>query len=169
MSGDRSFQINNLTFVAVASAANFTDNGYMALQGGAANQISKIKEIFAGGEAAASAIMELQAAFDSTLGATLTALAGEDSNGPLVGVSAISGGPTGFKASTVKPQRGGTGVGKLAFSFNSFGGFERWQAPPGGEVHIIGNATVSVSEFSLSGVTGTAGGPCSCHFIYETL
>jgi hypothetical protein len=84
-------------------------------------------------------------------------------------VSAIASAAAGFKASTTKPQRAGATAGKLNFSFNAFGGFERWQAPPGGEIFIIGSATTSVSEFSLSGVTATAGGPCGCHFIFETL
>ena len=167
---DRALMIESLTFTPVADAAAFTDNGYVALQGGGALQINKIKEVFAGGQAAAAAVMRLILALDSTVGVTLTALVTPDANGALnPSAAALSTPALGFKASTTKPQRSNSiTAGKMVFAFNPFGGLSRWQAPPDGEVFLVGNAA-SAGEASLSAFTGSSGGPCGVHMIYETL
>lgn len=167
---DRALQIESLSFTAVADAANFTDSGYVALQGANATQVNKIKEVWLGGQASASAVMRLLMALDSTVGATLTALATPDSNGPLVVAAAgLSAPAIGFKASTTKPQRSNsTSPGKMNFAFNAFGGAVRWQAPPNGEFIMDGNGA-NGGEVSLSAFTGSAAGPCGTHLIYETL
>jgi hypothetical protein len=167
---DRGLQIESLTFTPVADAANYTDSGYVALQGGAALQLNKIKEVWIGGQASASAIMRLLLAFDSTLGATLTALSTPNGNGPLYsGGLTITNPPVGFIASTTKPQRSSSiTLAKMNFAFNAFGGAVRWQAPPNGEFTLVG-AAASQGEASLSAFTGSATGPCGVHLIYETV
>ncbi len=70
----RSFKSASWTPVAVADATNFTNAGYMALQGGSSTQRVGISEIFMGGQAGASAACNMVVARDSIVGATLTAL-----------------------------------------------------------------------------------------------
>ena len=70
----RSFKSSTWTPVAVADTANFTANGYMAIQGGSATQRIDIWEVFMGGQAASAAPSIMLVSRDSTVGATLTAL-----------------------------------------------------------------------------------------------
>lgn len=168
---DRVFGVDNLSFTAVADATNFTDNGYMALQGVAA-QVSRIKEVYVAGLAASSTLMRLFLAYDSTVGATLTALASPNSNGAEnAASSALSSGPSGFIASTTKPQRTSSiTLPKVNFSFNAFGSAIRkqWSDAPGAGFWLIG-AGANTGEASLSAFTGSGAGPVGAHIEYEVL
>lgn len=166
---DVSIQVASLTFVPVADANAYTDNGYVAVQGANATQVNMIKEVHCNGLASTAGVaVNGIFARDSTLGATLTALSSPDSNGglPNAGTPTL---PTAFKASTTKPQRSATATkGKLNVGLQPFGGISRWQAPPfpGSMFMIVGNAA-DAGEASLSSLAGT--GPCGVHIIYEAL
>jgi hypothetical protein len=62
----RSFKSSTWTPVAVADTANFTANGYMAIQGGSATQRIDIWEVFMGGQAASAAPSIMLVSRDST-------------------------------------------------------------------------------------------------------
>lgn len=153
---------NNWTPVAVADAAAFTDNGYVALQGGSSTQRSNILEVYMGGLAGASAPAQMILGRDSTVGATLTAglLAALDPS-----TAALAAPPVHFSASTTKPQRSAT-LQLLALAFNAFGGVVRWVAAPGQEIGLLGN-TASFGEVSLSHASSGTPGLMSSHIIFE--
>lgn len=154
---------NNWTPTAVADTTNFTDSGYMALQGGSASQRVNILEIEMGGLAAASAPAQMLLARDSTVGAT--ALTGVLTTPLDPNTAALAAPPPAFSASTTKPQRSAT-LQLLALSFNAFGGVIRWVAAPGQEIGLFGVA-VNFGEISLSHAAAGTPGLMSSHFIYE--
>lgn len=163
------FTVATFTPVAVADAANFTDGGYMGLMGGSSTQLVKIKELFMGGQAAASAPAIMLLARDSTVQATPTALASPNSAGLRhPSAAALAAPPVAFIASTTKPQRSNsTTISKLGnFSFNAFGGLIRKEWAPGEEPALLGN-TASLGEISLSAFTGGTPGLTGAHIVYE--
>lgn len=166
---DISIQVSTLTFTPVADATNYTDNGYVALQGASTTQVNLVKEIHVNGLAStAGTAVNAVFARDVVVGATLTALTTPDSHGGLPVAGAPSLG-TAFKASTTKPQRTNVAAqGKINVGLQPFGGISRWQAPPfpGSMFMIVGQA-VNAGEASLSSLAGT--GPCGVHIIYEPL
>lgn len=165
--GKRIFKASTFTPVAVADTANFTDAGYMAIQGGVAGQRTNISEIYMGGQATASAPSIMIVARDSTVGATLTALSTGNSDAPIdTATAAISTPPISFVASTTKPQRAAT-LGLLNLSYNAFGGIVRWVAPPGAELVMLGVAA-NAGEISLSAFTGGTPGLTGAHIVFET-
>lgn len=149
-----SYSKRNWTPVAVADTTAFTDEGYMAVQGGGSTQRVEFAEVYMGGLAAASAPAQMILARDSTVGAT--ALSGVMS-AALDGAATAPGTlPSAFSTSTTKPQRSAT-LQLLQLGFNAFGGIVRWVAAPGEEFSIVGN-TASLGEISLShGAAGTPG------------
>lgn len=165
----RSFKSSSFTPVAVADAANFTNLGYMALQGASATQRVGISEIFMGGQAGASAPCNMVVARDSVIGVTLTALGTGESDASLDPASAALAAPVvPFTQSTTKPQRSAT-LGLLDLSFNAFGGIVRWVAYDQSEqLWMLGNAA-SFGELSLSAFTGGTPGAIGAHIIYEPL
>ena len=152
----------SFTPVAVADTTNFTDAGYLALQGGSATQRSQILEVFMGGQAAASAPTYMILARDSTVGATLSGarLAALDP-----ATAALAAPPVAFNTATTKPQRSAT-LSLLGLGFNAFGGQVRWVAAPGEEIGMLG-ASASFGEVSLSALTGGTPGLMGAHIIFE--
>lgn len=164
----RSFKVATWTPVAVADAANFTDNGYMALQGGSATQRTAVSEVYMGGQATVSSPTIMILGLDSTVGATLTALGtGQSDSGLDPATAALAAPVVPFTATTTKPQRSAT-KSLLNLSFNAFGGIVRWVAYPGEEVWMLGTA-VNAGEMSLSCYTGGTPGLLGSHIVYETL
>lgn len=164
----RSFKWSSWTPTAVGDTSNFTDNGYMALQGGSATQMNNVLEIFMGGQATSSSPSNMVVSRDSTVGATLTALTTGQSDAALhPATAALAAPPQPFTASTTKPQRSAT-LGLLALAFNAYGGVVRWLAAPGEELTILGN-TASLGEVSLSAYTGGTPGVMGSHIVYEPL
>ena len=150
------------TPVAVADTTNFTDAGYMALQGGSATQRSNIVEVFMGGQAGASSPSIMLVARDSTVGVTLSVgrLAALDPHS-----AALAAPPVVFNTATTKPQRSAT-LSLLNLSFNAFGGIVRWVAAPGEQISSVG-ASANLGEVSLSAFTGGTPGLMGSHLIYE--
>lgn len=166
----RSFTVPTWTPVAVADNANFTDNGYVAIQGGSTTQIIRVSEIRLGGQAGSSAPSIMVAGRDSTLGATLTALSTPNSDGPLhPSTEPLGAPPTAFVASTTKPKRSNSiSVAKLNLSFNAYGSGALFQAMEDEEFIILGNGATS-GEFSISAFTGGTPGLMGSHVVYEPL
>lgn len=163
----RVFKSATWTPVAVADTVNFTDNGYMAMQGGSSTQRTNLLEIYLGGQAGASSPSLMILSRDSTVGATLTALTTGQSDASLDPATAALAAPlVPFTASTTKPQRSAT-LGLLNLSYNAFGGIVRWVAAPGEEIGMLGN-TASLGEISLSAYTGGTPGLTGSHLLYET-
>lgn len=154
---------NNWTPVAVADTTNFTDSGYMALQGGSASQRVNVIEVQMGGLAAAAAPAQMLFSRDSTVGAT--ALTGVLTTPLDPNTAALAAPPPGFAASTTKPQRSAT-LQLLALGFNGFGGVVRWVAAPGQEIGLFGTA-VNFGELSLSSASTGTPSLMNSHFIYE--
>lgn len=164
----RTFKVATWTPVAVADTVNFTDNGYMALQGGSSTQRTAVSEVYMGGQATVSSPTIMIVGRDSTVGVTLTALSTGQSDASLDPATAALAAPVvPFTASTTKPQRAAT-LGLLNLSFNAFGGIVRWVAYPGEELWLLGN-TASFGEMSLSCYTGGTPGLLGSHIVYETL
>lgn len=152
----------NLTFVVVADATNFTSAGFSALVGGSTTQRSNILEVYLGGLAGASSPTAVCLALDSTIGGTLTV-------GTLTALdrasAALAAPPVVFSTATTKPQRSST-LQFLQLSFNAFGGIVRWVAAPGEEIGILGNST-SAGEISLSSLNTGTPGAMTNHIIFE--
>lgn len=164
-----SFKSSSWTPTAVADAAAYTDNGYMAIQGGSGTQRIDIWEIYMGGGATVTSPCLMMFSRDSTVGATLTGLTTGQSNAAFdPSTAALTAPPVGFTASTTKPQRSAT-LGLLTPTFNANGGIVRWAAPDEhGAIRMLGN-TASFGEVSLSAYTGSTVGVISAHVIYEPL
>lgn len=166
----RSFKLATWTPVAVADAANFTDNGYQALMGGSTTQRIEVTEIHMGGqEGSASKPCLMIVSRDSTVQATPTALSTGQSDAAIDPATAALAAPAiPFTASTTKPQRSAT-LGLLAVPFNAYGGIMRWWVNnPKSALVIVGN-TASFGELSLSAYTGGTPGACGSHIVYEPI
>ena len=152
----------NLTPVAVADATNFTDAGYMAIQGGSTTQFINVLEVFMGGIATSSAPSAMVVARDSTVGVTLSV-------GRLAALhpstAALAAPPVAFSTATTKPQRSAT-LSLLQLGFNAFGGNVRWVAAPGEEIGMLGN-TASLGEISTSSLNTGTPGAINHHYILE--
>jgi hypothetical protein len=156
----------NWTPVAVADSTAFTDNGYLALQGGSATQLLEVIEVYMGGLAAAAAPSQMLFAIDTIVGAT--ALSGGQNKASHPSTAALAAPPLVFSVSTTKPTRSTTP--NLVLPFNAQGGVVRWKVNRGaGEgIWLLGNAATG-GELSLShGASGTPG-LIGAHFIYEPL
>jgi hypothetical protein len=165
----RSFSAASYTPTATADTATTLANGtYQAIGASGATARIKICEIWIGGQATASAVNITQFARDHVLGATLTALAAPNSDGPLdTNTAALVAVPLTYVAATTPPQRSIlTTAARLALSHNANGGIVAWHAGPGEEWGITG-ITVDVSESSLSCYTGGNVGLIGSHIIYE--
>jgi hypothetical protein len=165
----RTFKSASWTPVAVADATNFTNLGFMAIQGGSATQRVNIDEIFMGGQASSSAVANMLLSRDSTVGASPTALTtGESDEATDPSTAALAAPPVVFTQATTKPQRSAT-KGLLALPLNCFGGIIRWIAGPRqSSLGLLGN-TASLGEISLSAFTGGSPGALGSHIIYEPL
>lgn len=152
----------NWTPVIVADATNFTDTGYMALQGGVAGQRINLLEVFMGGLAGASSPSAMVVARDVVVGATLSV----GRTQPLdPATAALTNPPVTFNTATTKPQRSST-LSLLQLAFNAFGGIVRWVAAPGEEIGLLGVA-INAGELSLSSLNTGTPGLMTSHFIFE--
>jgi hypothetical protein len=111
----------------------------------------------------------MQFARSSTLGATPTALAAPNGDGPLHPSTApLAAPPVTYVAASTGPLRSATVADKmLNLSFNAYGGAVIWQAPTDGSGPAILTATAPLGEASLSAYTGGTVGAMGAHIIYE--
>lgn len=182
----RTFAATTLTLNGVGDTSNFTANQYLALQGKTAGSTTagarwRVEEIYLGGQSSASTVANPVLARDSTVGATLTALAAPFTDLPFDPMiqQTITNTVQSFTTATTQPQRSAQGY-LLVLSLNTFGGVVRWVTSPNeGGIWGFGTAAFTYSaggvgtgagEMSLSmkndaGIAATAvmGG----HIIYE--
>lgn len=166
----RVFQCYGFSPPAFADTTNLTNANYMAIASASSTTGLNVVEIFLGGQATASNVMQMQWARDSTVGASLAALAVPFTDGPMNSfANALGTAVASFTNATTNPQRTvATTAARLPLSFNAFGGIVRWVAAPGEEWGIVGTA-VNVSESSLSNFTGGATAAISAHIVYEPM
>lgn len=160
-----SAEVDSVTSAPIAHTTNLTTLTFLALQGGSSTQMLRIKEVFIGGQAPASAPNYF------LLGRDTTVFAGATSNAATLNpldptVAALAAPPLAQNVgSTTLPQRSSTGR-LLNLSVNLFGGVIRWVAAPGEEIGVQGN-TQPLGEVSLSAFTGSTGGLYGAHIIFE--
>ena len=166
--GRRVFVVPTWSAVAVGDAANMVDQQHVSIKGGSSTQRSQLLEVYCGGLATSSAPSILQLARHSTVGATLTALAGPNSDEPLDGAMADLAAPAlPYWASTTKPQADANA--KLGtYAVNLFGGAVRKQWNPG-EGPIISGNSASLGELGMNAFTGSTTGSLGTHYEYETI
>jgi len=158
---------DNWTPVAVADTTNFTNAGYMALQGGSSTQLLYVSEVYIGGLSTSQNPIDFVVGRDSTVGAT--SLTGVRNAALDPSTAALAAPPSAFNSSTTKPQRSST-LQLLMLTMNAYGGVVRWTAlETSHRLGILGN-TASLGELSLSSANvGTPAASVSSHFIYEPL
>lgn len=166
----RSFSAASYTPTATGDTASTLANGTYQAIGATSTTGLNVMEIYIGGQASASSINISQFAREHVLGATLTALAAPNSDGPmntLHSPTQSQDGSVSYVAATTPPQRSAlTTSPRLTLSLNAFGGIVRWVAAPGEEWGIAG-VTVDISESCLSCYTGGSAGLIGSHIIYE--
>jgi hypothetical protein len=165
----RSFSAATYTPTATADTTTIANGTHQTIGASGATTRVNIREIWIGGQATASAVNITQFARNHVLGATLTALAAPNSDGPLhTETGALSAPMLTYVAATTPPQRSIlTTSARLSLSHNANGGIVVWHAGPGEEWGISG-ITVDVSESSLSCYTGGNVGLIGSHIIYES-
>jgi hypothetical protein len=170
----RLFSVPSFTPTATADNAALANATYMAVGAASTTQIVNILEIFEQGLGTDSTkVNNMMFARDLVLGATPTALAAPNGDGPVSGATAVlAAPPLTFVAAATGPSRTNTATtARLMLSFNCGGGVIRWKpADPSEAIQIIGT-TVSISECSLSNSTaaGTTPGAMSASIMYEPL
>lgn len=165
----RLFQVPNWTPAAAADAAALASASYMALKGGSTTQRIDFLEVYVNGMAAASAPTALCLARTVTaLGVTPTALAAPASDGPADPASAaLAAPPVSYTAAATGPQRSNlTTDARLNLGINAFGGSFRWNAAPGQQWVMLGNA-VGFGETLISSQNVGAPGAVNAHLEYE--
>lgn len=164
----RVFQVATFTPTATADNSPLANATYMAIGAGSATQFLKVWEISETGHAVATGINLMQFARSLVLGATPTALAAPNGDGPMNGATAALAAPAlTFVAASTGPSRTNTALtARLNLSLNAFGGIYRWVAAPDETWDIIGTA-VSISESTLSAFTGFTSGAMGAHIVYE--
>lgn len=154
-----------VTAAALADTTGSTDATYPgSLRGAGASVLSKINEVYLGGEDSASNPTQFILARTSTISTGALTVG----NNALVDVQSTAPGTImnwGNTVATTKPQRSAT-LYLLQPSFNTFGGISRWQARYGEEITVFGNAA-NAGEVLLSAKVGT--GKTSGHILYEVV
>lgn len=171
----RLFSVPNFTPNATADNTPLTNATYMAIGANSTTQGIQITEIFIQGIGTSSTNINNNVfARDLLLGATPTALAAPNRDGPVAGSLYTAPGtlPLTFTAATTGPSRSNTAAtAQLVLSINALGGIARWKPADLTEAWWIVGQTVSVSESSLSAsnAASATSGPQSATIMYEVL
>jgi hypothetical protein len=151
------------TTAATAEGAIFTANNHHSIGGRAATNAAKVSEVMIGGGATTSTVIDLGLRRMTTNAATPTDRVPAKTN-PYSGAPVFQGyitastQPTGAALATIQHV--------LNFTFNAFGGVQRWVAIPGGEIWVI-TATANNSEMGLVALNGV--GALSTHYVVEEI
>jgi hypothetical protein len=164
-----SFNVATFLPVAVADTTAYTNQGYMAIEGGSSTQMINIEEVYIGGQASSGSVTNMVLARDSTVcGTSNAALVANEKNAALhPSTAALAAPQICFTQSSTKPQRSST-LGIAALPLNAFGGEVLWRPPRPGALAVLGN-TASLGEISLSCYTGGTPGNVGAHIMYEPL
>lgn len=171
----RLFSVPSFTPTATADNSALANGTYMAVGANSATQGLYITEIFIQGVGTSSTNVNNNVfARDLVLGATPTALAAPNRDGPKGGSMYVAPGtlPLTFTAATTGPSRSNTATtAQLPMSINALGGIARWKPADLTEAWWVVGQTVSVSESSLSASTaaGTTSAAQSAVIEYEPL
>jgi hypothetical protein len=171
----RLFSVPTFTPTGTADNTALTNATYMAIGANSATQGLWIAEIFIQGSGTSSTNINPNVfARDLVLGATPTALAAPNRDGPKAGSMNVAPGtlPLTFVAATTGPSRSNTTTtAQLTMYINALGGIARWKPADMSEAWWIIGQTVSVSETSLSGSTagGLTAAPQACTIEYEPM
>jgi hypothetical protein len=171
----RLFSVPSFTPTATADNAALANATYMAIGANSATQGIQVTEIYIQGLGTSSTNINNNVfARDLVLGATPTALAAPNRDGPMAGSLYTAPGtlPLTFTAATTGPSRSNTTTtAQLGLSVNALGGVARWKPADLSEAWWIVGQTVSVSESSLSASTaaGTASAAQTATIMYEVL
>jgi hypothetical protein len=171
----RLFSVPSFTPTATADNTSLTNATYMAIGSGAAAIGLIVSEIFIQGLGTSSTNINNNVfARDLVLGATPTALAAPNRDGPMAGALNSAPGtlPLTFVAAATGPSRSNTAAtAQLTLSINALGGIARWKPADLTEAWYIVGQTVSVSESSLSASTaaGTTSAAQAATIMYEAL
>jgi hypothetical protein len=171
----RLFSVPSFTPTATADNAALANSTYMAVGANSATQGLWVSEIFIQGLGTSSTNVNNNVwARDLVLGATPTALAAPNRDGPQAGSMYVAPGtlPLTFVAATTGPSRSNTATtAQLVLSINALGGIARWKPADMSEAWWIIGQTVSVSESSLSASTaaGTTSAAQSATIQYECM
>jgi len=171
----RLFSVPSFTPTATADNAALASNTYMAIGANSATQGLWVSEIFIQGLGTSSTnINDNVFCRDLVLGATPTALAAPNRDGPKAGSMNVAPGtlPLTFVAATTGPSRSNTAlVAQLTMAINALGGIARWKPADMSEAWWIIGQTVSVSESSLSASTaaGTTSAAQAATLEYEPM
>lgn len=171
----RLFSVPSFTPTATADNAPMANATYMALGANSATQGLWISEIFVQGLGTSSTnVNDNVFARDLVLGATPTALAAPNRDGPKAGSMNVAPGtlPLTFTAATTGPSRSNTALTpQLTLAINALGGVVRWKPADMSEAWWIIGQTVSVSESTLSASTaaGTTSAAQAATIEYEPM
>lgn len=171
----RLFSVPSFTPTATADNATLANATYMAIGANSATQGLFISEIWVQGLGTSSTnVNDNVFARDLVLGATPTALAAPNRDGPQAGSFYVAPGtlPLTFTAATTGPSRSNTTTtAQLLLAINALGGQARWKPADMTETWWIIGQTVSVSESSLSASTaaGTTSAAQAAHIQYEPM
>lgn len=165
----RTFQYSTYTPTAAAENTALASGTYQNIEASAPTMLIQVMEIYAGGQASASAVNIMQFARTQSNATTPTALAA----GGLATDAFMNSFGTALAASAVVCTSASTGPsrstlaagGRLNLSFNAFGGIVRWVAAPGEEWGILSTAASNGSI--LSAYTGGSVGLMGSHLVYE--
>ena len=163
-----------MAVTAAGSAISTTGvNGFMGVVNGAATQLSKVSEIYMGGEAPSSSTVAsmsfgraTQLATTATAGAATTILTDAMATAP-------SSTPTGFTqwVTTTGPIVTAAST-VLHLSYNAYGGIVRWVSSPDQQITFYGTAAYTTQatggQMILTQVAGTAA-LMSGHILYEVI
>ena len=171
----RLFSVPSFTPTATAANSTLANATYMAVGANSTTQGIQVTEIFIQGLGTSSTNVNNNVfARDIVLGATPTALATPNTDGPQTGslYSAPSTLPLTFVAATTGPSRTNVTTGALLnLAINALGGIARWKPADLSEAWYIVGQTVSVSESTLSATTagGTTSGAQAASIMYEVM
>lgn len=164
----RIFSAATYTPTATADTTNLANSTYQAIAASGATAGLVVSEIMVAGQASASSINIMQFARDVVVGATPTALAAPNGDGPMdTRTAALAAVPVTFVSAGTNPQRSSAiTAARLSLSLNAFGGIIRWVCEPNQGWGITG-VSVNISESSLSAFTGGSVGLIGSHLVYE--
>lgn len=164
----------NLTWATLALGGTASGSNSMNIQGTTSTQIIDILEILVSGMDSASTLGNFLLAPMSTMGATFTALAAPNSDGPMQSNATPVVQNTYIAATTEPVVSSSVSAPHLNVGLNTFGGIIRWNAAPTQQWTMIGNAVFAAGPPTTFGgamlfnnSTSGASAHAQAHMIYE--
>jgi len=164
----------NLTWATQALGSAVAGTNSMNIQGISTTQIIDWDECLISGQDTASTIGQFMVVPMSTMGATFTALAAPNSDGPMQSGATPVVQNTYIAATTEPVPSNAVTAPHINVGLNTFGGIIRWNAAPtqqfttvGSAVFAAGPPTTFGGAILLNGATTGASAKAVAHIIYE--